>query len=137
MKKATNKMGGGMRWIPTEVNIEDHVITPNVDPNMDSPDQFIENYISKVSQTRLDESKPLWDIHLLNVKTSEAESTAIFRFHHSIGDGLSIMSLVLASTRKTSDPNALPTMPMKKRKRSNSSNRLVNFFILHVLSTSL
>ena len=117
-----------MRWTPTNVNLEDHVITPNVDPNMGSPDQFIENYISNVTKTSLDYCKPLWDIHILNLKTSEAESTAIFRFHHSIGDGMSIMSLVLAGTRKTSDPTALPTIPIKKRKQSsnsNNSNRLV------------
>ncbi|KAL6321141.1 hypothetical protein AAG906_012913 [Vitis piasezkii] len=73
-----DKMGGEMRWIRTKVNVEDHIIIPNVDPNMGSPDQFIESYISNMTKTYLDDSKPLWDIHLLNVKTSEAESTAIF-----------------------------------------------------------
>ncbi|KAL6320350.1 hypothetical protein AAG906_007047 [Vitis piasezkii] len=136
------KMGGEMRWIRTKVNVEDHVIIPNVDPNMGSPDQFIENYISNMTKTYLDDSKPLWDIHLLNVKTSEAESTAIFRIHHSIGDGMSIMSLVLACTRKTSDLNALPTIPTKKRQRSSNSGRFIRlvsyiWFVLQVICNTL
>ncbi|XP_034711479.1 O-acyltransferase WSD1-like isoform X2 [Vitis riparia] len=137
-----DKMGGEMRWIRTKVNVEDHVIIPNVDPNMGSPDQFIENYISNMTKTYLDDSKPLWDIHLLNVKTSEAESTAIFRIHHSIGDGMSIMSLVLACTRKTSDLNALPTIPTKKRQRSSNSGRFIRlvsyiWFVLQVICNTL
>lgn len=135
-------MGGEMRWIRTKVNVEDHIIIPNVDPNMGSPDQFIESYISNMTKTYLDDSKPLWDIHLLNVKTSEAESTAIFRIHHSIGDGMSIMSLVLACTRKTSDLNALPTIPTKKRQRSSNSGRFIRlvsyiWFVLQVICNTL
>ncbi|KAK1554420.1 hypothetical protein Q3G72_011858 [Acer saccharum] len=43
-------------------------------------------------------STPMWDLHLLNLKTSNAETVAVLCVHHSLGDGTSLMSLFLAST---------------------------------------
>lgn len=103
------------KWTRTTVNVENHVIVPELDPKMESPDQFVEDYISYVATNPMDYSKPLWEVHLLNVKTSDAEAIAVFRIHHSIGDGASLISLLLACTRKTSDPGALPTIPVQKR----------------------
>ncbi|XP_025012691.2 wax ester synthase/diacylglycerol acyltransferase 11 [Ricinus communis] len=113
--------GRRMKWKPTTVNLQDHIIIPNLDPNMDSPDQFIEDYISHLTTMPLDLSKPLWELHLLNLRTSNAEAIGVFRMHHSIGDGASLMSLLLACTRKTSDPDSLPTIPVQKRAGSGSS----------------
>ncbi|CAL8123720.1 unnamed protein product [Prunus armeniaca] len=110
------KNGGKMKWVRTEVDLDKHIIIPDLDPNMESPDQFVEDYIYNLSKTTIDKSKPLWDLHLLNLKTSEAEGTGIFRVHHSLGDGTSLMSLLLACTRQISNPEALPTIPVKKKK---------------------
>ncbi|XP_049398349.1 wax ester synthase/diacylglycerol acyltransferase 11-like isoform X2 [Solanum stenotomum] len=115
---------GEMRWVPTTVNIDDHVIVPQLDVNnnnMDT-DKLVEQYISNLSTTSIDISKPLWDIHILNVKTSHAEATSIFRFHHSLGDGIALMSLLLSCFRKTSDPTSLPTLPVSSKNKSNSKN---------------
>ncbi|OIW18965.1 hypothetical protein TanjilG_09159 [Lupinus angustifolius] len=109
------KKGRKSRWITTTVNIENHVIVTEIDSKIDLPDRFVEDYISNITKTPLDLSKPLWELHLLNIKTSDAEAVAVFRIHHSMGDGASLMSLLLASTRKISDPHALPTVPSKKR----------------------
>ncbi|XVF73028.1 hypothetical protein PTKIN_Ptkin12aG0168700 [Pterospermum kingtungense] len=106
-----------MRWVPTEVDLEKHVIIPDLDPNMDSPDKFLEDYIYNLSKTQIDKSQPLWDLHLINLRTSQAEAVGIFRIHHSFGDGASLLSLLLACTRQTNDPQALPTVPMKKKKK--------------------
>ncbi|XP_057980208.1 wax ester synthase/diacylglycerol acyltransferase 11-like isoform X2 [Malania oleifera] len=110
--------GGQMKWVRTEVDLDNHVIVPEVDPTTltTSPEKFIEDYIFDLSKTSIPYSKPLWDIHLLNLKTSDAESVCILRVHHSVGDGTSLISLLLACTRKTSDPAALPTVPVKKAK---------------------
>ncbi|XP_074319828.1 wax ester synthase/diacylglycerol acyltransferase 5-like [Silene latifolia] len=119
------KAGKPTGWIRTQVNMDDHVIIPDFNPNMDSPDQFLEDYVSNITKTPMDLSKPLWEIHLLNIKTREANSVAVFRIHHSIGDGISLMSLVLACTRQTANPDALPTLPIdtnkKKKKRKITS----------------
>ncbi|KAI3786850.1 hypothetical protein L1987_40869 [Smallanthus sonchifolius] len=102
---------GRMKWIPTHVNIDDHVFVPELNPNIESPEMFIEDYISNLSRSHIENTKPLWDLHILDIKASETEGTCVFRFHHSLGDGMSLMNLLLACTRKVSDPEALPTLP--------------------------
>ncbi|KAJ0232016.1 hypothetical protein HA466_0294880 [Hirschfeldia incana] len=102
------------RWIPTKVNITDHVVVPNIDPTIENPDQFLEDYTSNMVFSPIDKCKPLWEIHILNIKTSDAESLVVARFHHSLGDGMSLMSLLLACSRKTSDPEAFPTLVAPK-----------------------
>nr|XP_016462016.1 PREDICTED: O-acyltransferase WSD1-like isoform X2 [Nicotiana tabacum] len=111
---------GKMRWVPTSVNVDDHITVPDLKPNpnnMDT-DKLVEEYISNLSTTTIDTSKPLWDLHILNVKTSDAEATFIFRFHHSVGDGVSLISLLLSCFRKTSDPTSLPTLPVSSSSSS-------------------
>ncbi|KAK1326513.1 O-acyltransferase WSD1 [Acorus calamus] len=99
-----------------KIALDNHLVLPDVDPNMDSPDKFIEDYVSNIPRTPLDPSKPQWELHLLNVRTSEAEAVGIFCVHHSLGDGVSLMSLLLACTRKTSDPYSVPTLPVLTKK---------------------
>ncbi|KAG6649969.1 wax ester synthase/diacylglycerol acyltransferase 5-like isoform X7 [Carya illinoinensis] len=118
-----NKYCKNKKWTQTKVNLEDHIIVPELDPNIDFPDRFVEDYVSNVTRTPLDLSKPLWELHLLNIKTSDAEAVGVFRIHHSMGDGASLISLLLACTRKTSDPEALPSVPVKKRAGSTFNSR--------------
>ncbi|KAJ0232012.1 hypothetical protein HA466_0294860 [Hirschfeldia incana] len=103
------------KWIPTKVKVEDHVVFPEIDPTIENPDQFLEDYTSNMVFSPIDMSKPLWEMHILNMKTSDAESLLVARFHHSLGDGMSLMSLLLACSRKTSDLEALPTLVAPKK----------------------
>ncbi|KAL1214486.1 Wax ester synthase/diacylglycerol acyltransferase 2 [Cardamine amara subsp. amara] len=57
------------KWIPKKVKIEDHVVVPDIDPTIDNPDQFLEDYTSNMVFSPLDMSKPLWEIHILKLKT--------------------------------------------------------------------
>ncbi|GAB4861592.1 hypothetical protein Ancab_036785 [Ancistrocladus abbreviatus] len=120
------KRKGGMKWVRIEVDLKKHIVVPHIDSTsintIVAAEKFIEDYIYNLSKTTLDKSRPLWDLHLLNVKTSEAEAIGILRVHHSLGDGMSLMSLFLACTRQISNPNALPTLPgstnkSKKKKK--------------------
>lgn len=105
-----DKKHGEPVWVPVNVRVEDHVIVPDLDySSIEKPDEFIEHYTANIANTPMDMSKPLWEFHVLNIKTSNAESLGIGKFHHSLGDGMSLMSLLYASSRKTSDPDALPT----------------------------
>ncbi|EOA35103.1 hypothetical protein CARUB_v10020217mg [Capsella rubella] len=127
---------GKAKWIPTKVKVEDHVIVPDIDPNIENPDEFLEDYTSNMALSPMDMTKPLWEFHLLKLKTSHAESVAVARFHHSLGDGMSLMSLLLACTRKTCDPEALPTFVVpKKSKAKNVCSALVGWlwFIVRVM----
>ncbi|KAJ6952344.1 O-acyltransferase WSD1-like isoform X1 [Populus alba x Populus x berolinensis] len=124
------KYGGQLKWVRTEVDLDNHVKFPTIDPNMDFPDMYVEDYVSNLSTTKISMSIPMWDLHLLNIKTSNAESVGILRVHHSIGDGTSLMSLFMSFTRKASDPEALPTLPIsKKQKPCSSSGGLLQHFI--------
>eukprot|EP00258_Populus_trichocarpa_P032374 XP_024448393.1 O-acyltransferase WSD1-like isoform X1 [Populus trichocarpa] len=124
------KNGGQLKWVRTEVDLDNHVKFPTIDPNMDFPDMYVEDYVSNLSKTKIRMSIPMWDLHLLNIKTSNAESVGILRVHHSIGDGTSLMSLFMSFTRKASDPEALPTFPIsKKQKPCSSSGGLLQHFI--------
>ncbi|XP_010415940.1 PREDICTED: O-acyltransferase WSD1-like isoform X4 [Camelina sativa] len=109
---------GKAKWIPTKVKVEEHVVVPDIDPNIENPDEFLEDYTSRMALSPMDMSKPLWEFHLLKLKTLHAESVAVARFHHSLGDGMSLMSLLLACTRKTCDPEALPTFVTPKKSKA-------------------
>ncbi|KAK4485353.1 hypothetical protein RD792_007992 [Penstemon davidsonii] len=104
-----------MSWKKTKVDIDNHVFYPELDSKIESSDQFIEDYASYLSTSSMDMTKPLWEVHLLNVQTSDANSIAIFKFHHSIGDGVSLISILMACSKKTSDPQSLPSIPIKKQ----------------------
>ena len=108
------------------MDVENHVINiPNLDPNMDSPDQFVEDYVTSLTKTPLKSNKPLWEFHILNLQTSHAAGLAILKAHHSLGDGMSLISLLLACSCKTSDPDSAPTIP--KKRQTSSSRRSSGF----------
>ncbi|KAH9624551.1 hypothetical protein KSS87_017761, partial [Heliosperma pusillum] len=105
--------GEELKWVRTEVNLDNHIIIPKINPkNIISPEKYVDNYIYNLSKTTLDKSRPLWDFHILHVKTSEeTQAIGLFRIHHSLGDGSSLISLLLALMRKMSNPEDLPTIP--------------------------
>ncbi|KAF5811504.1 putative transferase [Helianthus annuus] len=114
-----DKNGGIMKWVPTNVNLDNHIIIPNIPQTLETPDKFLEEYLYNLSKTSIDSSQPMWDLHLLNLKTSdETEAMGILRVHHSLGDGTSLMSLLLACTRQTSNPDAVPTVPTNKASKA-------------------
>nr|XP_033517701.1 O-acyltransferase WSD1-like isoform X2 [Nicotiana tomentosiformis] len=118
-----------MKWVPTTVNIDDHVTVPDLiksNPNNMDTDKLVEEYISNLSTANIDMSKPLWDLHILNAKTSHAEATCIFRLHHSLGDGVSLVSLLLSCFRKSSDPTSLPTLLVSSSSSSKGKSNLSN-----------
>uniref|UniRef100_A0A7C9ELU2 Uncharacterized protein n=1 Tax=Opuntia streptacantha TaxID=393608 RepID=A0A7C9ELU2_OPUST len=130
--------GKPIGWVRTPVNPDEHLIIPDVDPEMESPDQFVEDYVSNITKTPMDFSKPLWEVHVLHVKTSKANSVCIFRIHHSMGDGISLVSLLLACTRKSSDPDAVPSLPIDKKKKNKAlqtcgSLGFLGYFVLILL----
>ncbi|CAH2079967.1 unnamed protein product [Thlaspi arvense] len=108
----------GSSWINTQVNVEDHVYVVDIDQNKigDDGESFLEDYVSRLTMLPLNKAKPLWDIHILNVKTSDAEAVCVVRSHHSLGDGTSLMSLLVACTQKTSHLSAISTTSVMKRR---------------------
>ncbi|KAK4738928.1 hypothetical protein R3W88_002625 [Solanum pinnatisectum] len=93
------KNNGEMKWMRTKVDIDKHVVLVQMDEQdlHESPDKFVENYIQNLSK----------------------QGIAVLRMHHSLGDGTSLISLLLACTRQTAHPDKLPTIPGIKKRASN------------------
>jgi hypothetical protein len=108
------------RWVRTTVNLDDHLIFPNLDPTATSgnPDQAVDDYLSLLPTAPMDQSRPLWEFHILDFPTSEAAATVAIRMDHSLGDGVSLLSLLIACTRSAADPARLPDLPPAPPRRS-------------------
>jgi hypothetical protein len=104
---------GSPRWARVTVNVDDHIIVPALDAAAveADPDQVVEDYVASLSTLPMELSRPPWEFHFLDFPTSEATSTAVVRIHHSIGDGMSLITLLLAASRSAADPTRLPAMP--------------------------
>ncbi|KAF8766206.1 hypothetical protein HU200_007712 [Digitaria exilis] len=104
---------GNPRWVPTTVNLDHHIIYPKLDAAAVArdPDKAVEDYVATLSTLPMDESRPLWEFHVLDFPTSEAAATTAIRVHHSLGDGMSLLTLLMACTRSAADPARLPAMP--------------------------
>ncbi|KAE8686462.1 14-3-3-like protein GF14 phi [Hibiscus syriacus] len=123
---------GFEHWRRTQLDIDQHVIVFNnrldksgkfmdgsenqrfsierEENSVDDDDMAVNQYVADLSvSTPLSEDKPLWEIHFLM-----AHKCFVFRIHHALGDGISLMSMLMASCRKASDDNALPMMVPQK-----------------------
>jgi hypothetical protein len=104
---------GEKRWKKVEVELKDHVFVP-IFPEEMSPqfyDEYFEDYLSKLSMLQLPQSQPLWEIHLIKYPTSNAASTIIFKIHHAIGDGYSLMGALLSCLQRADNPSLPLTLP--------------------------
>jgi hypothetical protein len=113
-----NKRGRDV-WVPVKVNIDDHVseLTEFTESEKAAL-QFIQNYVSHLGNSPpMDASRPLWHCHILNGTSGIAASYMVIRVHHAFGDGTSLMSLLLACTRRLGSPDQLPSIPAVSRKR--------------------
>ncbi|XP_057829672.1 wax ester synthase/diacylglycerol acyltransferase 11 [Cryptomeria japonica] len=102
---------GVLNWEKTEVNVDDHVFVPHFPPHLSLYDKHVEEYISDLHLTKLDPSRPLWEYHFINYKTTKGEAIAILKLDHMLGDGASIASLTRAcSTTVISSPSKNHTL---------------------------
>lgn len=112
---------GHQQWLRNFFDIDNHVIVPELSVSYTQGFDFVEKYTASLATSPpLDPSLPLWQIHVLNYKSAEAEASVILKIHHCIGDCISLMSLFLDCTRKNCQPESLPTIPLINRySRSN------------------
>lgn len=95
-------------WRRTSIEVDRHVIvvSERVSDDGVSDEKAVNDYLADLAiSSSMDTDKPLWEIHLLL-----AHNCAIFRIHHALGDGISLMSLFLTCCRRADDPDALPTI---------------------------
>ncbi|GLJ14177.1 hypothetical protein SUGI_0227520 [Cryptomeria japonica] len=73
----------------------------------------------------LDPSRPLWEVHVLNVSSRDTAASLVFRIHHSLGDCVSMLSLLINSTSKAANPNLSHTnIPQHKSSDQRSTGFL-------------
>ncbi|KAH9310573.1 hypothetical protein KI387_025608 [Taxus chinensis] len=122
---------GNYMWVHKEaIDIDKHVIVPNLDPQHTQCQEFVENYTASLaSDPPLDPSRPLWQIHVLNYRSGEAEASLVFKIHHCVGDCVSLMSLFMECTTKATDGDSIPTVGNADRRinRVSSNWRSFNF----------
>ncbi|CAL5202805.1 unnamed protein product [Lathyrus oleraceus] len=118
---------GKMRWKKVVVKPEEHVKIPKFSENSPSRglyDNHLREYVTSILIERTSQEKPLWEIHIINYPTTNAVSTIIFKLHHSLGDGYSIMGALLSCLQRVDDPSlplSFPSRPQLNLKYEDES----------------
>ena len=92
---------GRERWkeLP-EIDVRNHVVfSPGEERGSDLEDSedFVDKYVADmVSRGKMRRDIPLWDVHVL----PRNHRSVVIRFHHALGDCLSLTALLLASFDK-------------------------------------
>ncbi|TYI87880.1 hypothetical protein E1A91_D04G166700v1, partial [Gossypium mustelinum] len=76
-----------------------------------SYDNHLSNYLSKIAMEQLPHNRPLWNIHIIKYPTSNAAGNLIFKLHHSLGDGYSLMAALLSCLQRADSPSVPLTFP--------------------------
>ncbi|XP_058217785.1 wax ester synthase/diacylglycerol acyltransferase 11-like isoform X3 [Rhododendron vialii] len=104
---------GVQKWKRVEVKLEDHINVPSFPAGL-SPefyDKYFNDYLSKISLDEFPQNKPLWEVHILKYTTSNAAGHIIFKLHHALGDGFSLMGALLSCLQRADNPSPPLTFP--------------------------
>ncbi|KAM7498106.1 hypothetical protein LguiA_022520 [Lonicera macranthoides] len=124
---------GVKKWKKVKVNLKDHLNTPTF-PKIENPthlyDNHLNNYLSKLASSHFPQDQPLWETHIIRYPTNTAASHIIFKLHHALGDGYSLMGALLSCLQRVDNPSLPLTFPSLKsnipeRKKNNSVLRFV------------
>ncbi|KAI3967658.1 hypothetical protein MKX01_039568 [Papaver californicum] len=104
---------GEKSWKKVTVNPDDHVKVPVFEGGLpvECYDEYLQEYLSKIAMERLPQSRPLWEISIFNYPTSNAAGTVVFKLHHALGDGYSLMGALFSCLQRSDNPNLPLTFP--------------------------
>ncbi|XP_048232284.1 wax ester synthase/diacylglycerol acyltransferase 4 isoform X2 [Ricinus communis] len=104
---------GGKQWKRVAVKLKNHVNVPNFPTGLSpkSYDKYFNDYISRVALEPLPQNQPLWEIHVIKYPTSNAAGNLIFKLHHALGDGFSLMGALLSCLQRVDNPSLPLTFP--------------------------
>ncbi|KAG4911910.1 hypothetical protein AAZX31_19G040900 [Glycine max] len=123
---------GEKKWKKVEVKLEDHIKVPTF-PNGKSSnlflyDEYLDEYMSTIAVEHLPQNRPLWELHIIKYPTSNAKGTLVFKLHHALGDGFSLMGALLSCMQRA-DNTSLPfTLPSSQRPKASSISNTKGFF---------
>ncbi|CAA3028859.1 O-acyltransferase WSD1-like [Olea europaea subsp. europaea] len=107
---------GAKKWKRVEVNLKDHVKVPVFPIGMsnDYYDEAFSEYLSKLGMEQFPPNRPLWEIHIFKYPTKNAAGNLIFKLHHSLGDGYSLMGALLSCLQRVDNPSFPLTFPTRQ-----------------------
>ncbi|KAI3872035.1 hypothetical protein MKX03_009895 [Papaver bracteatum] len=111
---------GGKYWKKVYIKLEDHLNVPVI-PNglsLESHEEYFQEYLTKLALEQLPQCRPLWEIH-------------IFKLHHALGDGYSLMGALFSCLQRTDNPSLPLTLPkIRSPDYMKKSNSVVGLFSL-------
>ncbi|XP_010935670.1 wax ester synthase/diacylglycerol acyltransferase 4-like [Elaeis guineensis] len=96
---------GILTWRKVKINLEEHVNIPVFPPGLEFYDDYVQEYLSKIGTELLPHDRPLWGIHIINYPTRDAPGTMVFKLHHALGDGFSLMGALFSCLQRADDPS--------------------------------
>lgn len=93
----------GAHWLEdVDFDIAHHVVPETLSPRPDqNPVDALKDRVAELTATPLDRDRPLWQFHLiehLDAGDGRGRSAFVMRVHHCIGDGISLVSVMLSLT---------------------------------------
>nr|GEV26538.1 O-acyltransferase WSD1-like [Tanacetum cinerariifolium] len=121
---------GEKHWKRVEVKAQDHLKLAHFPEGLsvESYDHYFDDYLSKIAMVPLPQTRPLWEIHIIKYPTSNASSSLVFKLHHALGDGYSLMGALLSCLQRADNPSLPLTFPNIKKspKVDNEPKSLIN-----------
>ena len=120
-KKAVRPLVGTPYWADDpDFDLRYHLQQTVLPPPGDQA--ALQDVASLLASTQLDPTRPLWQFHL--VKEYGEGSALICRLHHSIGDGLALVHVLLSMSEDGPDAAWPLIMPDRKQRRRDPAGRL-------------
>ena len=95
------------------MNLENHINIPKFPEGLSIKeyDDCFDKYLTKIATDPLPQDRPLWEIHITKYPTSKAAGNLIFKLHHALGDGFSLMGALLSCLERADNPSLPLTFP--------------------------
>lgn len=102
----------GARWVEDmDFDITRHVLREHLPRHGRQPAQAaLQDRVGELAMQPLDPARPLWQMHL--VEDFDGGSALIVRIHHCIGDGISLIQVVLSLVDGGEPPPPRPDKPV-------------------------
>ncbi|CAK9171070.1 unnamed protein product [Ilex paraguariensis] len=130
---------GQKKWKRVEINLNDHVRVPSFPPGMSLEfyDKCLSDYLTNIAMDQFPQSRPLWEIHIIKHPTSNAAGNVIFKLHHALGDGYSLMGALLSCLQRADNPSLPLTFPSSQSSSKSRQNSVSIFRSVPRLLTAM
>lgn len=95
------------------MNLPEHVNIPSFPEGLSLKeyDECFDKYLTEIAMKSLAKDRPLWEVHIIKYPTSKAAGNLIFKLHHALGDGFSLMGALLSCMQQANNPSLPLTFP--------------------------